>query len=66
MLVVTRKAGERILIETPEGDLYIDVCRVRSGLVRLGFSGPKWFRILRTELLENGGDDARRGNDDRK
>ena len=49
MLILNRKVGERVVIN---GDLVLTVIDVgRNGQVRLGFDGPKEYRILRAELL---------------
>lgn len=47
MLVVSRKAGERILI----GDkIAITVVKVSSGAVRIGIEAPSELPIMREEL----------------
>ena len=49
MLILTRKAGENVVID---GDIIINVLEVgRSGQVRLGIDAPRVHRILRGELL---------------
>ena len=50
MLVVTRKAGERVVL--PEADIEIVVAAVLpNGRVRLGIKAPPKVRVLREELL---------------
>jgi carbon storage regulator len=47
MLVLSRKAGEKILI----GDnIAVTVVRVAQGVVRLGVEAPKELPIVREEL----------------
>lgn len=49
MLVLTRKASQRILI----GDsICITILRVRGQAVRIGIEAPEDVRVLRSELLE--------------
>ncbi len=47
MLVLSRKAGERILIGN---DVTITVIRVGPNAVRLGFDAPNSLNIVREEL----------------
>ena len=49
MLVLTRKAGERVCIG--EG-IVVEVLGVRHGRVRLGFHAPGELRIDREEIAE--------------
>jgi carbon storage regulator len=49
MLVLTRKAGEQIVID---GDIRIEVLEVQGNRVRLGIKAPSGVTILRAELLE--------------
>ena len=49
MLVLTRKAGEGILLDQ---DVIIDVLSVEGDRVRIGIDAPKDVRIFRRELLE--------------
>jgi carbon storage regulator len=49
MLVLTRKAGEKIRI----GDnVTITVCELEGNKVRLAIEAPRHIRILRTELVD--------------
>jgi carbon storage regulator len=48
VLVVTRRAGERILI----GDVELVVLETRRGSVRLGINAPKGTTVLRAEVAE--------------
>lgn len=50
MLILTRRPGEKIVID---GDIVLTVLEVgRGGQVRLGIDAPRHHRILRHELLE--------------
>ena len=50
MLILTRRAGEKLVID---GDIVITVLEVgRGGQVRLGIDAPRSHRILRGELLD--------------
>ena len=48
MLVLTRKAGERIVIDN---QIVIEVIEVVGNRVRLGIQAPSGVRVLREELL---------------
>ncbi len=49
MLVLTRKVGERICIDS---SIRITVVRVAGDQVRIGIEAPDDVRILREEVLE--------------
>jgi carbon storage regulator len=48
MLVLTRKVGERIVIEN---DIIVEVLEVVGSRVRIGIQAPSGVTILRQELL---------------
>src|SRR5215813_3077984 len=48
MLVLTRKAGERIVIDN---DIVVEVLEVQGNRVRIGIQAPPGITILRQELL---------------
>ncbi len=51
MLILTRKAGQSILI----GDnVTVEVLRVRGGQVRIGVRADKRVRVLREEIAGHG------------
>ena len=50
MLVLTRKCGERILIQ---GGIAITIVRVNGGKVAVGVDAPDDRRILREELIHD-------------
>jgi carbon storage regulator len=51
MLVLTRKIGERIVIDN---DIVVEVLQVKGNRIRLGISAPSGAVILRQELLATG------------
>jgi carbon storage regulator len=51
MLVLTRKVGERIVIDH---NIVVEVVEVIGNRVRLGIQAPSTITILREELLEAG------------
>jgi carbon storage regulator len=52
MLVLTRKAGERIVIDN---EIVVEVLEVQGNRVRIGIQAPQGVPILRQELLANQG-----------
>jgi carbon storage regulator len=48
MLVLTRKAGERIVIDDT---IVVEVLEVQGNRVRIGIQAPQGIPILREELL---------------
>ena len=48
MLVLSRKAQERILIGD---DIEVTVIEIRGDKVRLGFTAPKDVRVIRPEVI---------------
>jgi carbon storage regulator CsrA len=51
VLVLTRRAGERVLV----GDVELVVLETHRGRVRLGFEAPRGTQILRLELVAEAG-----------
>ena len=49
MLVLSRKAGERILIGD---DVVINIVRIGPNTVKIGIDAPKTMNIVREELCE--------------
>lgn len=57
MLILARRAGEKIVID---GEIVVTVLEVgRGGQVRLGIDAPRKHRILRHELVEEVGAENR-------
>ena len=53
MLIVTRRPGESIVIELPDGEqIAITVLEVKGKQVRLGTDAPDDVPIVREELVE--------------
>lgn len=53
MLVLSRRIDEEIVIETPQGQIYVMVISVDiKGKVRLGVSAPREVPVHRREVLE--------------
>ncbi len=55
MLVLTRKPGEKVVID---GGITVTVVNVTGNNVRLGIDAPDQVRILRSELLGRDGGPA--------
>lgn len=50
-LMITRRSGQRVVLETSDGDIEVFVGRVQAnGNVSLGFSAPVAINIRREEL----------------
>ena len=58
MLVLTRKSGERLAIDTPAGRIWVLVVHVNGGKVRLGIDAPADVQVTREELLARSGHDG--------
>ena len=54
MLVLSRKIGQTIVIETEKGPIQIVVTRIDGGSVRLGIEADKSIQILRGEVSSGG------------
>jgi len=53
MLVVTRRPGETLIIETPAGEqITVTVLEVKGNQVRIGTDAPADIAIVRDELLD--------------
>ena len=50
MLVLTRKAGERIVIDN---SIVVEVLEIQGNRVRIGIQAPSGVTILREELITN-------------
>jgi len=51
MLVLGRRPGERIFIDTSDGQIVLSIVRIgRNQNVKLGFEGPDHIRIVREEI----------------
>jgi carbon storage regulator len=54
MLVLTRKAGEKIVIND---NVVVEVLEIQGNRVRIGIQAPRGITILRQELLLEKGDE---------
>ncbi len=53
MLILTRRPGETIIIETPAGErIQVTVLGIKGNQVRVGTEAPEDVQIMREELLE--------------
>ena len=52
MLVLSRREGERIVLNTRDGEIIILVTKVKGKSAKLGIEAPTEVRILREELRE--------------
>ena len=54
MLILTRRVGESLIIETPAGEhIEVAVLGVKGNQVRIGTDAPDHIQIMREELLES-------------
>jgi carbon storage regulator len=60
MLVLTRKAGERIVIAD---NVIVEVLEVQGNRVRIGIQAPQGVTILREELLTGKADQPKKNPD---
>jgi len=54
MLILTRRAGESIVVSTPQGDVAVTVLAIRGHQVKLGIDGARAIQVARSELLTSG------------
>ena len=54
MLILTRRPGETLFIETPAGEqIQVKVLEVKGNQVRIGMDAPDDISIVREELLKS-------------
>ena len=54
MLILTRRPGEKLILELPNGDrVAVTVLEVKGNQVRIGTDAPDDVVIVRGELVEN-------------
>lgn len=52
MLVIGRKPGQEVVIQTPDGhEIIVRVAMAEKGKVRLGITADRIVKIVRRELL---------------
>ncbi len=54
MLVLTRKARQRIFIDCGKDRIIVEVCEITNGKVRIGVDAPREVKVFREELLQEG------------
>jgi carbon storage regulator len=52
MLVLSRKISEKIILDTPSGDIVLCITGISGGTVRVGIEAPQDVIIFRAELLK--------------
>ncbi len=52
MLRLTRRIGETVIIETPQGTIRILFEGVKGKQLKIGIAAPKSLKVLREELLD--------------
>ena len=53
MLILTRRPGETLIIEAPDGKkIEVTVLEVKGNQIRIGTNAPDDIAIVREELLE--------------
>ena len=53
MLILTRRPGETLIIELPNGEqIEVTVLGIKGNQVRIGTQAPEVISIVRQELLE--------------
>jgi carbon storage regulator len=50
MLILTRRIGETLVAETPEGLIEVTVLGVKGNQVRVGINAPKDVEVHREEI----------------
>jgi carbon storage regulator CsrA len=53
MLILNRRVGDEIVIDTSDGPVTITVTEVTRANVKLGVDAPPTVRVTRVELLRN-------------
>jgi carbon storage regulator CsrA len=54
MLVLTRRAGEAVIVTNGTEELTIRVKQIRGKQVHMTFEAPKSMKILREEVIDRG------------
>ena len=52
MLILSRAAGERIVITTSDGRITITFCKIRNGRARIGIEAPDDVLVNREEVQD--------------
>lgn len=56
MLILSRKAGESIVIQTDSGVIEIAVVKVAGSRVKISVAAPRQVEVMRSELLPKASD----------
>jgi len=57
MLILTRRPGEKLIIDLPTGEtIEVTVLEVKGNQIRIGTDAPDDIAIVREELLRNAED----------
>ena len=51
MLVVGRREGETIIIQTTDGEIVVSLERLQGTQARIGIEAPEQVKVLREELI---------------
>ena len=62
MLVLTRNVGERIVIDTPLGQIKIELIDMRGSKARIGVEAPRAIAVHREEVHKRIGELLAAGN----
>lgn len=52
MLVLTRREGDTVILETSDGPIEVSIAEINGSQIRVGFKAPKSVDIVRGELKE--------------
>lgn len=53
MLVLSRRVHEKVYLFFPDGTrVEVVLAEMQNGKVRLGFTAPKWVKVMRSELVD--------------
>ena len=56
MLVLSRREGEAIILETSDGPITIRLTEYNGSQTRVGVEAPRSVKVLREELLDDAAD----------
>lgn len=56
MLILSRQVDERILVTDGKAQIWLTICRIQPGKVRIGIDAPGNWTVSREELLTTGSD----------
>ena len=52
MLVLTRREGDTVILETSDGPIEVSIAEINGSQIRVGFNAPKSVSIVRGELMK--------------